>query len=151
MSQDERTVLEAYLRERGQKMTAPREKVLQAFLEQEGHMTAEELFEAVKRLEPGIGQATVFRTIKLLAEAGLAREACKDDGARQFEHAFRQAHHDHLVCVECGAVVEFVDKAIERAQDAIYRKHGYESSGHHLELLGRCPACAAREKEEGRR
>jgi Fur family transcriptional regulator, ferric uptake regulator len=147
MSREERSILEAHLKAKGLKMTAPREAVLQAFLQREGHMTAEDLLKAVRRLKPGIGQATVFRTIKLFAEAGLARNACKDDGARQFEHAFRHSHHDHLVCVECGAVVEFVDKAIERAQEAIYKAHGYDSSGHRLELLGRCPACAARRQD----
>ena len=50
----------------------------------------------------------------------------------------------HLVCVDCGAVVEFADTTIEHAQEAIYRKHGFQSSGHHLELRGRCPACASR-------
>jgi Fur family ferric uptake transcriptional regulator len=144
---DERTVFESYLRERGQKVTAPRQTVLRAFIEREGHMTAEELYESSRRLDPDIGQATVFRTIRLLAEAGLARSACKDEGARQFEHAFRHEHHDHLICTECGDVVEFADKAIERAQEAVYKAHGYESSGHRLELLGRCPACRERRKK----
>jgi Fur family transcriptional regulator, ferric uptake regulator len=144
MSEGERAVLEGYLRERGQKMTSPRETVLDAFLAMERHVTAEELLEAARRIDPGIGQATVFRTIKLLAEAGLAREACPDDGARHFEHAYRHEHHDHLVCVACGAVLEFKDEAIELAQDAIYRAHGFSPSGHKLELLGTCPACSQR-------
>jgi Fur family transcriptional regulator, ferric uptake regulator len=144
MSRGERAVLEEYLRERGQKMTSPRETVLDAFLELERHVTAEELLGAARRIDPSIGQATVFRTIKLLAEAGLAREACLEDGARHFEHAYRHEHHDHLVCVSCGGVVEFKDEAIERAQEAIYRKHGFRPSDHRLELLGTCPSCARR-------
>ncbi len=144
----EREVLEVYLRERGQKMTSPRETVLDAFLKLERHVTAEELLAAARRIDPGIGQATVFRTIKLLAEAGLAREACPDDGARRFEHAYRHEHHDHLVCVECGAVVEFKDEAIERAQQAVYRRHGYAPSGHRMELLGLCPDCAKASKRK---
>jgi Fur family transcriptional regulator, ferric uptake regulator len=147
MIPDERVVLEQYLRERGQKMTSPRETVLDAFLKLERHVTAEELFEAARRIDPGIGQATVFRTIKLLAEAGLAREACPDEGGRHYEHAYGHEHHDHLVCAECGAVVEFKDNAIERAQDSIYRAHGFKPSGHKLELLGTCPACS----ESGRK
>ena len=142
MGVEETKVLEAYLRERGQKMTGPRETVLDAFLRFESHVTAEELLSAARRIDPTIGHATVFRTIKLLAEAGLARGACPDEGARRFEHAYRHAHHDHLICVSCGAVVEFHDAAIEKAQNEIYRVHGYKPSGHRLELQGYCPSCA---------
>jgi Fur family transcriptional regulator, ferric uptake regulator len=151
MSVEERMVLAEYLRDRGQKMTGPRETVLDAFLKLERHVSAEELLEAARRLDPSIGQATVFRTIKLLAEAGLAREACPDEGARRYEHAYRHDHHDHLVCVSCGALVEFRDEAIERAQEAIYRRHGYRPSGHVLELKGECPSCArgGRGKKKG--
>jgi Fur family transcriptional regulator, ferric uptake regulator len=139
---EERLILEDYLRERGQKMTRPRETVLEAFLKLERHVTAEELFAAAQRLDPSIGQATVFRTIKLLADAGLAREACPDEGARRYEHSYKHEHHDHLVCLGCGAIVEFKDPAIERAQDAIYVKYGYRPSNHRLELEGYCPVCA---------
>jgi Fur family ferric uptake transcriptional regulator len=125
-------------------MTGPRETVLDAFLRLESHVTAEELLSAARRLDPSIGQATVFRTIKLFAEAGLARGACPDEGARRFEHAYRHAHHDHLICVGCGSVVEFHDEAIEKAQKAIYRSKGYKPSGHRLELRGYCGSCAKR-------
>jgi Fur family transcriptional regulator, ferric uptake regulator len=149
MARKERALLEGYLREHGQKMTSRRETVLEAFLKLERHVTAEELLEAARRLDPGIGQATVFRTIKLLAEAGLAREACSDEGTRRFEHAYGHEHHDHLVCVECGAIREFKDDGIERGQEAVYAKTGYLPSGHRLELLGVCPVCA-RKAERGR-
>ncbi|MGO8693174.1 MAG: Fur family transcriptional regulator [Rectinemataceae bacterium] len=135
-------VLEAYLRERGQKLTGPREAVLDAFLRIEHHVTADELFSAARQIDPTIGQATVFRTIKLLTDAGLAREACPDEDARRYEHAYRHEHHDHLICLGCGAVVEFRDQAIEKAQEAIYRAYGFRPSGHRLELQGYCPSCA---------
>jgi Fur family transcriptional regulator, ferric uptake regulator len=142
MGVEERKILEAYLHEHGQKMTIPRETVLDAFLRFESHVTAEELLSAARRIDPTIGHATVFRTIKLLADAGLARGACPDEGARRFEHAYRHAHHDHLVCVSCGAVVEFQDAAIEKAQNEIYRAYGYKPGGHRLELQGYCPSCS---------
>lgn len=142
MPREERNVLERYLKERGLKMTGARETVLTAFLSLESHVTAEALYEVTRRLDPGIGQATVFRTIKLLADAGLAREACRDDGARQYEHAYRHDHHDHLACVDCGKMVEFIDPAIERAQEDVYRRYGFTSSGHRMELYGRCPECS---------
>jgi Fur family ferric uptake transcriptional regulator len=142
---DERAQLERYLKERGLKMTRSREAVLEAFLSLQSHVSADAIHEAARRIDPGIGQATVFRTVKLFADAGLAREACMDDGVRQYERAFNQAHHDHLTCVSCGAVVEFVDPDIERAQEAVYRKFCFTSSGHRLQLYGICPACSSRE------
>lgn len=150
MKGEARAVLQSYLRQRGLKMTRPREAVLRAFLDAEGHVTTDKLIAAARRIDPRIGQATVFRTVKLLAEAGLARGACSDDGPRQYEHAYRHSHHDHLVCVECGAIVEFADTVIEKAQEAIYSKYGYQSTGHRLELRGRCPSCAARQGGGGR-
>jgi Fur family transcriptional regulator, ferric uptake regulator len=136
-------LLERYLRGRGQKMTLPRLTVLKAFLGTERHVTAEELFAVARRLDPAIGQATVFRTIKLLADAGIARETGTAGGAKSYEHSFRHAHHDHLVCIRCGKVVEFHEDGLERLQERVYRRNGYEPIGHRLELQGLCPACAS--------
>ncbi len=140
-SAEAESLLEEYLRGKGQKMTAPRRTVLGVFLGIEGHVTAEGLLDAVRKVDPSIGQATIFRTVKLFEEAGLARAACSDDGARRFEHAYKHEHHDHLICSECGKIVEFSDEAIERAQGAIYRKYGFEARDHRLELRGVCPSC----------
>lgn len=145
---EERAHLEAYLRQRGLKVTKARDTVLRAFLSVEEHVTAEALYDMARKLDPTIGQATVFRTIKLLADAGLAKEACRDDGPRQYEHAWRHEHHDHLMCVRCGALVEFRDQAVERAQKAVYARYGYAERGHRMELLGLCPECAGKETEK---
>jgi Fur family ferric uptake transcriptional regulator len=139
---DERTVFQTYLRTRGQKMTGARETVLEAFMGLERHVTAEDILSAARRLDTGIGQATVFRTIRLLEDAGIAREARPEDGARRWEHAYRHRHHDHLVCLGCGAVVEFHDAAVEKAQDEIYRRYGFTPADHTLELKGYCSGCA---------
>lgn len=146
---EEYALLESWLRERGLKMTSTRKTVLDAFLATEGHITAESLLAAARRLDSGIGQATVFRTVRLLTEAGLAREACQDDGPRTYEHSYRHAHHDHLRCVRCGTIVEFLDSGIERAQEAVFAKHGFTPAGHRMELLGFCPDCAAGDRAAG--
>jgi len=144
---DERIVFENYLRRRQLKLTSPRETVLEAFVATEGHLSADDILAAARRIDPGIGQATVFRTVKLLAEAGLARDACQDDGPRKYEHAYRHSHHDHLLCMRCGRIVEFCDTAIEKAQDGIFAAHGFKPTGHTLELRGLCSECSGREKE----
>jgi Fur family transcriptional regulator, ferric uptake regulator len=135
-------VLERYLRGRGLKLTLPRLTVLKAFLGVESHVTADELLAVARRLDPRIGQATVFRTIRLLAEAGIAREAGSAEGGRRYEHAYGHAHHDHLVCIGCGEVREFTEAELERMQERIFRNFGYRPIGHRLELQGLCPACA---------
>jgi Fur family ferric uptake transcriptional regulator len=142
MTGSETITLENFLKERGQKVTKSRKTVLEAFLSLEGHVTADSLLAEAKKIDPGIGQATVFRTVKLLADAGLAREACQDDGARTYEHAFMHRHHDHLRCERCGKIVEFYDKTIEKAQDAIFHHYGFVPIGHRMELTGLCEKCA---------
>ena len=138
---DERRVFEGYLRSRGLKMTSARETVLAAFLNTEGHMSAEELFDTARKIDPGLGQATVFRTLKLLADSGLARDACQDEGPRRYEHSYHHAHHDHLLCTGCGKIVEFFDQGIEKAQEEVFRRFGFEPRGHSMELRGLCPEC----------
>lgn len=136
--------MQAYLEDQGQKVTEARFKVLEVFLSIERHLTAEELYREVALVYPGLGQATVFRTIKLLVAAGLAREARSDSGGRQYEHAFKHKHHDHLVCQACGKVVEFSSPELERAQDQVYRSHGFTPLGHRMELYGLCSACKSK-------
>lgn len=140
---EERDLFERYLRTKDLKMTSPRETVLQAFLATEGHLSAEDVFDAARRIDPGIGQATVFRTLKLLQEAGLARDACacSDEGPRRYEHAYRHSHHDHLLCIRCGKLVEFFDPAIEKAQEKVFKKYGFKAIGHMMELKGLCAEC----------
>lgn len=139
---EERILFEGYLRTRNLKMTSPRETVLKAFLENEGHLSADDILAAARALDPGIGQATVFRTVKLLADAGLARDACQDDGPRRYEHAYHHSHHDHLLCVRCGKIIEFFDPAIEKAQEKIFRTYGFKAVGHTMELKGLCADCS---------
>jgi Fe2+/Zn2+ uptake regulation proteins len=98
---------EDYLRAHGQKMTRPRRVILEAFLGTEGHLTIDDILREAKKIDAGIGQATVFRTIRLIAAAGLAREALQEDGARTFEHlgrsppprpsALRRLRQDHRI------------------------------------------------------
>ena len=147
---DEQSFFERYLKQRGLKMTQPRATVLKVFLKTEGHLTVEALAEAVKKIDPGIGQATVFRTIKLLSDSGLARDACQDEGPRQFEHAFRHSHHDHLQCVACGRIIEFYDAGIEKNQEAVFRRYGFSPTGHRMELFGICPDCLELQREAER-
>ena len=94
--------------------------------------------------EPRIGYATVYRTLKLLKECGLAYERHFGDGVSRYEVAWDDEHHDHLICIDCGKIVEFEDEGIEKLQHDVAAKHGFTLVRHRLELYGMCPDCQAK-------
>ncbi len=126
---------------RGLRSTRQRDLILDVFLSTHEHLSVEELYLKVKVSAPGIGQATVYRTLKLFAEAGLAREMTLSDGQTRYEHVMAGEHHDHLICSRCATIVEFEDATIERLQNEIAARHGFSIRSHRLELYGLCPAC----------
>lgn len=132
---------QGFLGKRNLKMTRQRFLILQEFLCQDGHVSAEELYFNLHLTNPSIGQATVFRNLKLLAEAGIAEEVRLDSRTVRYEYVRRGTHHDHFRCLTCRTVIEFNDPALEAAQDAVAQRLGLELTGHRLELFGYCQTC----------
>ena len=126
---------------KGLRSTHQRDIILDIFLSTHQHISVEELYLKVKSSNPGIGQATVYRTLKLFAEAGLAREILLNDGQTRYEHAVAGEHHDHLVCTGCNAIIEFEDETIEKLQNDIATRHGFLIRSHKLEMYGLCSNC----------
>ena len=126
---------------RGLRSTRQRDIILDIFLSTHQHISVEELYLKVKSSNPGVGQATVYRTLKLFAEAGLAREILLNDGQTRYEHVVAGEHHDHLVCTGCNSIVEFEDETIEKLQDEIATRHGFLIKNHKMEIYGLCAAC----------
>ncbi len=135
----EREALARYLEEHNLKRTRQREAILEVFLRTTGHITGEELHQKVRELHPHIGFTTVYRTMKILCDAGLASERHFDDGVTRYE--ISHEHHDHLVCVRCGKIVEFECQMIESAQDRIAEEYGFRLLRHRHELYGHCSGC----------
>jgi Fur family ferric uptake transcriptional regulator len=135
----EREALARYLEERNLRRTQQREAILEVFLATTGHITSDDLYQKVREKHRRIGYTTVYRTMKLLCEAGLATERHFDDGVTRYE--IQQEHHDHLVCVRCGKIVEFECSMIESAQDDIAQEYGFRLLRHRHELYGHCPDC----------
>jgi Fur family ferric uptake transcriptional regulator len=135
----EQQILASYLDGNHLKHTRQRRAILDVFLETRGHVTGEDLFQKVRELHPRIGYTTVYRTMKLLCDAGLAIERHFDDGVTRYEIEHR--HHDHLVCVKCGKIIEFESSMIEAAQDTIAERHGFQLLRHRHELYGYCSDC----------
>ena len=137
----ERRTLARYLEEHNLKHTKQRDAILEVFLEAPGHVTSEELHRRVREQSPHIGYTTVYRTLKLLADAGLAQERHFDDGVTRYE--IDHEHHDHLVCLDCGRIIEFECEEIESRQSEIAKQHGFRLMRHRHELYGQCAECQA--------
>lgn len=120
---------------KGLRMTDQRRTVARVIGESEDHPDVEELYARASRIDPKISLATVYRTVKLFEEAGILERLEFGDGRARYEDADRD-HHDHLIDVQTGEVVEFVDPEIEALQERIAQRLGYRLIGHRLELLG---------------
>ncbi len=140
-----REMLAAYMAKKGLRSTKQRDHIVDAFLAQPDHVSIEELLARVRERDPAIGSATVYRTLKLLSESGVANERRFGDGLTRYELADDETHHDHLICVECQRIVEFEEPEVERLQDEIARKHGFAVRWHKHELYGVCPECQRRQ------
>lgn len=138
---DEKLIFNEFLKGKNLKHSEQRDQILDVFLQTEKHVTVEELHKLVKGRYSNIGLVTVYRTLKLLVEAGLSDELFFEDGIARYEHKYNHKHHDHLLCTRCGEVVEVIEPEIEKLQDKLFNKYGYAPETHNLELYGICPKC----------
>jgi len=133
-------IFKQHLRKSALKSTSQRDAIARVFFASDQHISVEELYNAVKLVNARIGYATVYRTMKLLTECGLAIERHFRDGEARYERA-DDAHHDHLICEGCGKIVEFEEDQIEVLQHQVARRLGFELCGHKMELYGICREC----------
>ena len=139
--QKEKEIFLDHLKAAGLKRTNQRELILEVFLETEGHSSAEDLHQLIKQRDPHVGFTTVYRTLKLLAECGLAREERLGDGRTRYEHLYNHQHHDHLICTDCGLLIEFFSEVIENKQDEIAMHYDFLPTRHSLRIFGVCHEC----------
>src|ERR1700691_2585934 len=137
---DRMATFHSRLRERGLKSTAPRDDIARVFFALGRHISAEELFAEVKKVNQHVGYATIYRTLKLLKECDLVFERHFDEGQARYEVA-GEHHHDHFICERCGKILEFENDDIERMQQAIASKLGVVLTHHKMELYGLCADC----------
>ncbi len=141
MSNTEIDILENYISENNLKITKQRRTVLKAFLECNNHISVEELYNTVLKTEPRVGLATVYRTLALLTKSGLALEMDFGDGQKRYESTHNIVHHDHMVCTECGKIIEFNHPLIEKYQEEVAKKNSFKITSHKLDLFGYCTDC----------
>jgi len=131
-----------YLREQGLPITQQREAVAQVVFSSTGHLSVEEIEQRLRQGEERIGKATIYRTLDLLVKSKLVEEHDFGEGFKRYEHQLsRQPVHEHLICVECGTVIEFRSDEVERIEQRVMQDHGFEPSRHRLEIYGLCRDC----------
>jgi len=140
-----RARLNDYMAKHGLRSTEQRRLVTEMFFATEEHLSIEDLLDRVRTEEPKIGYATVYRTLKLLKDCGLAFERHFGDGVSRYEVAWANEHHDHMICVECEKIVEFEDHDIEELQHDVAARLGFTLVRHKLELYGMCADCRAKQ------
>lgn len=146
--------LDDYMIEKGLRTTEQRRLIVSTFFDSTEHLTIDELLERVRAIDSRVGYATVYRTMKMLSEGGIANELHFGDGLTRYEVADENSHHDHLICEDCGMIIEFEEPLIEELQERIAARYDFEVTHHKHELYGRCrdrKACTERKLSRHRR
>jgi Fur family ferric uptake transcriptional regulator len=128
-------------RRRGVRWTNQRQAIVDCFVGSGEHLTVEELHQRARQVDASVSAATVYRTVNLLVELGIAHKRHFGATSATFEVAVNRDHHDHLVCHGCGRIQEFHRDTIERLQEEVAREYGFILADHRLELYGYCEAC----------
>jgi Fur family ferric uptake transcriptional regulator len=133
-------VFEAFLRKKGLKMTDQRRTMVKAALAHQGHFTADDVHDRFRDRGERVSLATVYRALSLLEESGILEGRDFDDGQKRYERALTREHHDHLICLDCRAVVEFQNDGIEELQEQVLKQHGFKMVHHALTIFASCEA-----------
>lgn len=150
-------ILEAYLQKMGLKSTGQRRLITEVFFDprfKSDHPSVDDLYQQVRSRDPSVGYATVYRTVKLLVECGLAapQQLGPTDKETRYEPESPGEHHDHLVCLDCGHIVEFENEEIEKLQHQVAHAFGFSIQEHRMVLYGHCTRaqCERRRPAEAR-
>lgn len=145
---DKKERLNTFLKKKGLKSTRQRDIIATEFLRTGEHVTAEDLYLKINRKHSDIGYTTVYRTLKLLTQSGLATKRVFADHLTRYEPLSAGDHHDHLICMNCGLITEFENRKIERLQERVAREFGFQTISHKMELYGYCRKCTLSNSSE---
>lgn len=134
-------ILKRQLARRGDKLTTSRIEILRTVLGTHEHFHADWLYDHIKKSGAKASKATVYRTLRVLCDCGLVREVFRGDHGAYYEHVYGHEHHEHMICLDCGKVIEFISRRLERLQDEACRAHGFHAVRHHLQVFGYCADC----------
>jgi Fur family transcriptional regulator, ferric uptake regulator len=135
----------------GLNATKQREEILKIFLNSQGHKNLAQIYAQVIKVRPKIGYTTVYRTLKLLTRSGLAVQRKFGDGETRYEPTSGRSHHDHLICLRCGKIIEFENEVMETLQNGIAQRYRFKISHHRMELYGQCADCSQKKSTRRRK
>jgi Fur family ferric uptake transcriptional regulator len=147
MADEAKQVLRAHLARLGLKHSSQRDTILRIFLATRDHLSTEELHSLIKKHDPTIGYTTVYRTLKLFAECGLAAEVEFHDGIARYEHRLNRRNHHHMVCTVCGDSIEFFSPEVEEVEQRMGKKFHFATTRHNFQIYGTCEACQKKLKK----
>lgn len=131
---------------RGLKYSKKRAAIIEYFIKADRHYTVEQLYNEIKEIVPNIGYSTIYRTLRLLVDCGMARTHHFGETDTRFELVHKEQHHDHLVCEKCGRIIEFTNNGIEKFQNAVAKKHNFLVKNRELQIFGVCKRCQQRKR-----
>ena len=137
-----------FLQKKNLKNTRSRQIILKEVFLHHGHFDAEELYDKLQKKRHNISRATVYRTLPILVESGLIQKSLRCLEKDYYEHIYGHPHHDHLICIKCGKIIEFTDQRIERLQEDVCKKYNFKSMEHRLGIRGLCSKCNEGKKEK---
>jgi len=133
---------ENVFRDNNYKLTAQRRDILDVLVGNSGkHFSAEELYAEVKKINPDIGLATVYRTLELMCQLGIAHQLDFDTNYKRYELNLEGDHHHHLICVDCGKIVEFTDQDMEDFEKRLEKDYDFRIIDHNIKVFGYCKKC----------
>ena len=135
---------EEFLVTRGERFTQERRSIVEEVFSDHEHFDADQLVARMQQRSDGrrVSKATVHRTLKVLVEAGLLRKVARIKRREVYEHDYGYPQHDHLICEECGSLIEFTNESISKILEEVSTKHGFRVEGHRLEVYGLCQKCS---------
>lgn len=137
---DRTKLVEQWFKERGVRLTTQRRLVVRRAASHL-HFTAEELVADVQKLDPTVARGTIYRTLILLDEVGILDKHHFRYGPPYYEVTLGKSHHDHLMCITCGEIIEYEEPRVEKIQEEIVKRFGYQLESHSHKLYGLCPRC----------
>lgn len=130
-----------YLSSKNLKLTEERKVVLREIFLHPGHLEAEDLWHNLRKKKKRTSRATVYRTLDLLVDSGMVRKVDLGHGHSHFEHVLGHAHHEHMICLKCGRVLEFSDTRFERSMKKLCERGGFKHTSHYFQVFGYCKDC----------
>ena len=149
MNRRELQLFRKYLERRGLKLTAERQALFDEVFSKHEHVEADELLVRLRAKHKKISRATIYRTLELLVEAGVVGKLRIGEAGYRYERLHAGDHHDHLICDQCGRVIEFFEPRIVALQDEVAARHGFLLLSHNHQMRGVCRRCRPRSKSSG--